>query len=70
MRKVITNLFISVGLFGAMWFIATIDNLNYVPLLGLLIAGVCLPAAWTIGADYITEKLNEEGDEDEEWQCM
>jgi len=67
MRKVITNVLITVGIFGAMWFIATIDNLNIVPLSGLVLAVICLPAAWIIGADYITENLNEEGDEDEEY---
>lgn len=67
MRKFFTYFWITLGIGGVMWFIATIDNLNIVPLLGLLLAVIAFPTAAFVGGDYITENLNEEGDEDEEY---
>lgn len=67
MRKFFTYFWITLGIGGVMWFIATIDNLNIIPVLGIILAVIAFPTAWYVGADYITEKLNEKGDEDEEY---
>lgn len=67
MRKIITKILITFGIAGAVWFVATIECLNIVPVLGLIVSAISFPASWCVGADYITENFNEEGDEDEDY---
>ncbi|MBR1763061.1 MAG: hypothetical protein IJ731_06815 [Eubacterium sp.] len=59
MRKFITQLLITLGVFSGGFGVASVDNFNLVPLIAFIIAVICLLAAYFIGADYIVEKMHE-----------